>query len=260
MEDFIKIMTLNIGNPSLERARKQISWIENREEDVFILTETKNSDGCNYIEEYFSGYGLDLFTIDSEKKYYVYFPKSKTGDLGVMIISKIPFEDTYTVFTSDNVFYTRFAGCILKHKEFCFRLIGLYVPSRDRSDEKIARKKKFCIETANYIKSEKDMPCIICGDLNILNRSHIPHYSTFFDWEYNFYDFFYKEGYTDAFIHCYPYENEYSWVGRTNDGYRYDYCFVSDDVSKNIIDCQYLHTTRRINITDHSAVTLTINV
>lgn len=49
----IKILTLNIENPSLERAKKLIEWVKNRSEDVFVFTETKNSKGCNYLEEYF---------------------------------------------------------------------------------------------------------------------------------------------------------------------------------------------------------------
>ena len=36
----LKVMTLNIGNPSLQRVQKQIDWLETRDEDVFVLTET----------------------------------------------------------------------------------------------------------------------------------------------------------------------------------------------------------------------------
>ena len=42
----LKVMTLNIGNPSLQRVQKQIDWLETRDEDVFVLTETKLSQGC----------------------------------------------------------------------------------------------------------------------------------------------------------------------------------------------------------------------
>ena len=41
----LKVMTLNIGNPSLQRVQKQIDWLETRDEDVFVLTETKLSQG-----------------------------------------------------------------------------------------------------------------------------------------------------------------------------------------------------------------------
>lgn len=65
MKKCLSFLTLNIGNPSLERAQKQCRWLENREEDVFVLTETKASHGCQYIEDYFFQYGYDLFSMNS---------------------------------------------------------------------------------------------------------------------------------------------------------------------------------------------------
>ncbi len=37
----LKVMTLNIGNPSLQRVQKQIDWWETIDEYVFVMTETK---------------------------------------------------------------------------------------------------------------------------------------------------------------------------------------------------------------------------
>lgn len=54
MDKKISFLSLNIGNPSLDRARKQCEWLDKRPEDVFILTETKNSQGCSYIEDFFT--------------------------------------------------------------------------------------------------------------------------------------------------------------------------------------------------------------
>ena len=86
MSIIIKIMTMNIGNPSIERARKQIEWIKNRNEDIFVLTETKNSAGCALIEEVFSEHRLD----GVQSNINVVFPRSATKDLGVMCLSKYP--------------------------------------------------------------------------------------------------------------------------------------------------------------------------
>ena len=38
MNKSVSFLSLNIGNPSLERAKKQCRWLEKREEDVFVLT------------------------------------------------------------------------------------------------------------------------------------------------------------------------------------------------------------------------------
>lgn len=103
------------------------------------------------------------------------------------------------------------------------------------------------------------MKYVICGDLNVLEEKHVPHYRNFLKWEYDFYGRFSHFGYTDAFRLLHPTENEYSWVGRTNDGYRYDHCFVSKEISKRVVKCCYIHETRKIPITDHSALTLTLD-
>ena len=142
-------------------------------------------------------------------------------------------------------------------------IMGLYVPSRDASQEKIVRKKNFVIQYLLHLKSisgSRNIPYIICGDLNVLERTHIPHYKNFLKWEYDFYDRFDHFGYIDAFRLIHPTTNEYSWVGRTNDGYRYDHIFISRDLEPYLIDCSYVHETRKIPITDHSAMTMTVHI
>jgi len=257
----MSVMTLNIGNPSIERVKRQISWIENRSEDVFVLTETKDSDGCNYLDEYFTNTGMTLFDLGRTPRFFSYFPKSTTGDLGVMILSKYRIIDSSTCFDADSIYYSRLLDVKIDFEGRNFGIMGLYVPSRDASQEKIARKKNFAIQYLRYLKekvSSLDMPYIICGDLNILERNHKPKYPFFQNWEYDFYERFDHFGFADAFRLMHPCENEYSWVGRTNDGYRYDHCFISNCLSKSVLECSYVHETRKIPITDHSAMCLKV--
>ena len=127
--------------------------------------------------------------------------------------------------------------------------------------EKIDRKKEFCTHVANWLKNKTAQNTIICGDFNILSKSHIPHYSNFLNWEYRFYDLFGELKYIDAFAFVAKDVNEYSWVGRTNDGYRYDYIFISDDLKSSLRDCRFIHQTRGENkITDHSAVVVDLDI
>ena len=106
----------------------------------------------------------------------------------------------------------------------------------------------------SHIQKIKNTSTVICGDLNLLDRNHFPHYNFFRDWEYKFYDNLTLNGYVDAFRHCYPKANEYSWVGKTNDGYRYDYCFVSTSLTDRIQNCEFIHETRTNKLSDHSAI------
>lgn len=260
MNKKISFLSLNIGNPSLERARKQCEWLDKRSEDVFILTETKNSQGCSYIEDFFLQYGYDLFSINSPLDFNVSFPKSKTGDLGVMIVSKHQIVKSISLFKDDSIFYSRQLETIISTDNLQISVVGLYVPSRDRSDEKILRKKSFIDNIERFITGSENVPRVIMGDLNILDRNHIPHYSTFFEWEYSFYDKIIYEGYIDAYKYCNHEKQEYSWVGKTNDGYRYDYAFVSKNLRDSISGCKYIHDTRQNGLTDHSAIVMELEI
>lgn len=78
------------------------------------------------------------------------------------------------------------------------------------------------------------------------------------NWEYNFYEHLLQSGYIDAFKMCHPNQQEYSWVGRTGNSYRYDYFFISQDLASNIKDCFFVHETRKLKLTDHSAIVLEV--
>ena len=72
----LKVMTLNIGNPSLQRVQKQIDWLETRDEDVFVLTETKLSQGCLYLEEYFGEVGFYVVLIMGRNLNSMFFSRN----------------------------------------------------------------------------------------------------------------------------------------------------------------------------------------
>jgi len=258
--DSIKLLSLNIGNPSLIRAARQCDWLTKRDEDVFVLTETKNSQGCCYIEDYFLNQSNTLFNQNYRIEYDVSFPRSVTGDLGVMIISKRRIEETRNIFDNTSIYFSRQIESIIKHKNMSLNIMGLYVPSRDRSEIKIQRKKAFIDRITKRINSFQNSTSIIMGDLNILDHNHFPHYPTFYKWEYDFYDDIVKNGFIDAYRHCNPTTNEYSWIGRTGDGYRYDYCFVSDSLIQNVVNCSFEHETRELKLSDHSAITVELDL
>ena len=260
MTEHLSVLSLNIGNPSIERAKRQVAWLNSRTEDVFVLTECKNNLGCHYIEEYFSKPRFDLFNMAYLPRYDVLFPKSETKELGVMIISKYPIVSHNSAFDNNSMYYSRIIDANIQVNNFLVNIMGLYVPSRDRSDLKINRKHEFIEGIQQYLKNKKSRNSIVCGDFNVLERNHIPHYSTFFEWEYQFYDFLQDNNYDDIYRHFFPDEKEYSWVGRSNDGYRYDHCFVSSDLINSITACYYDHSTRQTTLTDHSAIVLNMDL
>ncbi len=244
-KQFLSIFCWNVGNPSLERAKKQVDWLSNRSENVFVLTETKGSDGCHYIKDFFE-----------KNRYSVAAQDMSLKDYGTMIISKNNFEKNNF---PDLIDFLPSRSVVINFRlpQGKMEIIGLYVPSRNADIDKIKRKKIFIEKVLKVIenKSLADFR-IVCGDFNILEPNHFPHYSFFQDWEYKLYTDLVRLDMIDAFRFLSPEKNEYSWVGRTGDGYRYDHIFVSNNLSNYIKKCFYDHNPRVMRLSDHSGMVL----
>ncbi|MCG2690095.1 hypothetical protein L6252_02330 [Candidatus Parcubacteria bacterium] len=241
------LLCLNIANPSEERAGKQAMWLKRRSEDVIVLTEAKDSKGCVLIERYLSSFGNSVIFVEPPEREY-----------GVMIISKHPI--------AEGDFSGRMISIpsrVASVKIGQLEIIGVYVPSRGFDEGAImAKKKKFIQSTQKaLLKILPPQKTIFCGDLNVLEPEHLPKYRHFKDWEYDFYNSLsQKYSFIDAFRHFFPKEQAYSWFGRSGDGYRYDHCFVSPDLSENLAECYYLHEPRETGLSDHSAMILRLKL
>ena len=214
----LSILTWNIGNPSADRAERQLEWLANRPEDVLVLTETKASTGCRMLAHAFRAAGYDVVS-----------PTMGPGELSTMIVSRVTLgPDDW----ASRLPYlpSRACSAMVPTSTGPVHLIGLYVPSRDGSPEKTARKQDFLAScrVALAMLPSKHRRTILMGDLNILEPDHQPHYPFFAPFEYGFYQCLLEEfEMVDAFRHVNPMLVEHSWVGRTGDGYRYDHIFCS---------------------------------
>lgn len=241
----ISLFCWNIANPSTIRALRQVEWFENLKYDVFIFTEVKNSAGTNVIRDYFLDRG-----------YYIYLPDIKDNKYGVMITSKYPVKPT--IFMESNKFLKeRLVSLDIILPDYKFEIISCYVPSRDVSQEKMKRKNIFLdsIERS-FKKNLSNAPRIFCGDLNIVEQDHEPHYSFFKDWEYKFYLNLEKYFLIDVFRKLYPLNKGYSWIGKTGNGYRYDYFFVTPSIFLTVSKCVYIQEPRLKKLSDHAAISL----
>jgi len=239
----VSIFCWNIQNPSEQRAGKQAEWLRKRPENVLVLTETKRSEGCMLLEKYFQAFGYKVFTRWPEN-----------GEYGVMIVSKLAMKIS-SPSKSIDFLPSRLVAVTAPLLPNELEIIGVYVPSRDSSDEKIRKKKTFLQQlTAIVNQRSPQKPRVFCGDLNILEPDHVPYYPFFEQWEYDFYRSLTQGGMVDAFRHLNPNTQEYSWVGRTGDGYRYDHCFVSSELAPLLRKTFYLHEPREQKLSDHSAL------
>ncbi|QMU73938.1 endonuclease/exonuclease/phosphatase [Streptacidiphilus sp. P02-A3a] len=237
-----------MGGPSPERAGRQLAWLAQRPEQVLVLTETTPGDGCAFLADRFTSAG-----------YAVAYPVPDKGERGVMIVSRLPMAEASPLSTAYLPY--RAVSATVKTQAGPVDVLGLYVPSRDASPAKIERKQRFLDGLQATIAHGSASGRVVLGDFNILEPDHDPRYATFRPFEYGFYSWLGDNGYHDAFRRLHPGDREYSWVGRTNDGYRYDHAFVSDPLSGLVDDCTYVHEPRTVTrLSDHSGLSLRLAV
>lgn len=138
-------------------------------------------------------------------------------------------------------------------------ILGIYIPSRDRSPAKIERKRDFIESLLSFLESlepEIRDSLMIVGDLNVVARRHEPPLRGYFPFEYALFDALDELGFTLAH-ELRPSERfPHSWIGRTGIGYLYDYVFVGQSLRHTIESCRYLHAPRENRLTDHAAITV----
>ncbi|MFF4755524.1 endonuclease/exonuclease/phosphatase family protein [Streptomyces sp. NPDC002514] len=242
----LDVLTFNLNNPGRERAERQLDYLAARPEDVLVLTETVDSAGCDLLAGAFRDAG-----------YNVHYPRPPRGERGVMIVSRLvttarPAAVSYLPHRCETVTVGTDQGPL--------DIVGLYVPSRDSTEVKTRRKQDFLSDLCWSLPSGCQELRLVLGDFNILEPDHQPHYRFFRRFEYAAYEWFAEAGYRDAFRMLHPKAQEYSWVGRTGDGYRYDHAHTSSGLATALISCTYVHEVRTAEnrLTDHSALTVSL--
>jgi len=246
----VSLLTVNIGAASLARAKRQLEWLRGRPEEVLILSETSAGDGTAYILDHFRSLGRTV--VHTAQK----------GDRGVAIVSKVP---GVSLSLGEAVTLPHRAVALRIETEPSVTVVGVYIPSRDATPEKISRKRLFLgafVEALLKLPSFDRDRLVVGGDYNVIHRLHKPSYRQFMPFEYEFLDSLAAMGLHDAHhvLHD-PEVPQHSWVGRTGDGYRYDYFHVGHELASEVVESEYLHETRlEHGLTDHSAVRLRLGM
>lgn len=248
----VTAVTVNIGAASRERAERMLGWLAGRDDDVILLTETSAGEGTSYLLEQFRRAG-----------YVVVNTADVDGDRGAALISRIPIAAASGLDPFGEVSIpARVAAA-----ELCTTprswWVSVYVPSRDRSAHKTLRKEMFI---TSLLKAVEQLPAgqrdhlVIGGDYNVIGRDHRPLHPGFLPFEFGLLDTLAAEGFVDVHARCVPGSQPYSWIGRTGDGYRYDYFHAGPSLAGAVTGCAYLHDTREQGLTDHAAVELRLDV
>lgn len=247
----LSFLTVNIGAAARDRAEAMLGWLSRRPADVFLLTETSAGPGTDYLLSQFRSAG-----------YAVVHTRGSNGDRGTALISRVKLRgDRFQYFASVSL-PGRIAGAVLD-TEPRIAVLSIYVPSRDRSVDKTEKKQAFIsslLAGLDALPAELRDSLVIGGDYNVIARSHRPRHPGFLPFEFGLLEALERHGFADAHQRCAPDEQAYSWIGRTGDGYRYDYFHVGKGLAERIKSCDYLPETHERRLTDHAAVTLTLNV
>lgn len=244
----LDVLTFNLNNPGRERAERQLAYLAARPEPVLVLTETADSTGCNLLASHFKAAG-----------YEVAFPRPGRGERGVMVVSLLATRPGPAIV---DYLPHRCVSVTVDTEDGPLDITGLYVPSRNATDAKTTRKRQFLDAVRRSLPSGREGLRAVIGDYNILEPIHVPRYRFFQPFEYAFYEWLNEVGYQDAFRGLNLEALEYSWVGRTGDGYRYDHAHVSHGLMPAVSACSYIHDVRTATdrLTDHSALTLSLAV
>lgn len=240
----VRVLTLNVASPSVARAEAQLAWLADRDDDVVVLTEISTGQGSELLASALYQSGWDISAERLER-----------GQRGVLVGSRVRLDRTVQ----------RIKTSVLSHRLVAVALpdgpeiLGVYVPSRNETDDSIRRKRDF-LAALDYVVAVRDprRPAVLLGDFNIVEPGHHPRHGVFEDWEYGFYNRLVDSGWADAYRLRHPDGRDHSWVGPHDDGYRYDHTLVTTQMVEQVADCKYLHETRALGLSDHSAMLLVL--
>jgi exodeoxyribonuclease-3 len=260
----LRILALNIANPSPTRALLQLAWLRERPEDVLVLSETKNSKGS-----------AQLLVGLQEAGWVVVASAPGVDGYGVAVASRVALRRDDDPLTSGprsadlggralSVLLALHQATGLRNEPDSIRLVAAYGPTsppqgvRQRSD-RTARKQAWLTAFSAALSDLADQPLVVAGDLNVVDRGHLPNYRCFTEAEYAFMDSLESQhhlvdAYRSSLEHDAPPQDGHSWVHHNGDGYRYDHVFVADELAPRLHGCGYLHETRLTKLSDHSAM------
>ena len=210
-DESLAILTLNVYSPSPARAERQLEWLNERPEEIFVLTETSGGRGSQLLAERLRSAGWMLagrVPRDQER--------------GVLIASRVALRagETAIDYLPERVATINVGGV---------EIIGVYAPSRDDSAEKVARKRRFLAELLTIVGAGKARGKVLIGDLNVVERKGGAG-GVFRDWEYELYEELPDLGWLDAYRALHPDRVELSWVDGEGRGFRFDHTFITADL------------------------------
>jgi len=246
----IELFTWNVQSPSLERARTQLEFLAGLQADAIVITELKPaSEALMYFSTSLKCSGYQVAQM----------PSSQPGDYCTLVCVHTP--------SLEQLALSAFAGTGRACAVRCdlgghpLTLIGVYAPTTSEfaNADQIEAKRRFHENLSSQIcvlASQGEALCLM-GDLNFLEPDHVPRVQAYATWEPVYRDLI-EIGLRDAYRNCQPDGRDHSWCSRSGVGQRLDHIFISDRLRPHVKSCRYVHEPRNNNLSDHSAMRLTL--
>lgn len=251
--DTAHLLLFNAQHASPDRSRRQAAWIAKRDDaDIVVLTEVSSTQGGHALVTALADHGYAT----------IIAPSPDTRDYRTVLACRIT--DVQAVPTPVTHLPHRAPAARITIAGNTLGILGLYVPSRGPKQHRNKAKRAFQEAVSAALPALTaafpNMPVIIAGDLNVIEKDHQPPHKVFGRWEYAFYDSFKHAGYVDAFRHLHPKQIDHSWYGRSGNGFRFDHIFISSTHTGLLLSCQYDQSPRTNQLSDHAAMTLKLQL
>jgi exodeoxyribonuclease-3 len=253
----VRVLTCNVQRASESRVCRQAVWLIGAGADVIVLTEVSAAQSGDVLARLLADGGFGVL-----------LPEPCVNDRYRVLVACRNAEPSFVDIGAGSATHRCVAARLaLRGSEI--GVVGLYVPSRGSKNRRNQDKRAFQNHVAELLPGVQQAlavsgPVVIAGDLNVVEPDHDPHYAVFGSWEYDFYRAFDRAGFEDAFRIKEPTKMEYSWFGRPTrngkqNGYRFDHAFVSRAHRAAVVACHYDHSVRTAGLTDHAALTVTLD-
>lgn len=202
-----------------------------------------------------AGLGTQLLGDGLRKRGYQTYGRTDARDRGVLVASRVAVREVLT--DQLDVMLPWRVSAVLLDTAPEIAVVAVYVPSRDRSPAKIARKQAFIaslLEGLGALPEPLRRNLVVVGDYNVIARRHDPPLPGFLPYEYAMHDTLEDLGLRPAHELVRGDGHPHSWIGRTGNGYLYDYIHVGVGLRPRVQRCAYLHDPRTRGLSDHAAV------
>ena len=228
----IKIATWNLRNGGGSRTIPILETLnENNNVDIFILTEFRNNQNKQTLENGLKSFGFEYIrTIDVDAKLN-----------SVLIASKRKFE------SQDFPILKEHKQRVIKIVIDGYNIYGCYFPGTDL-------KKHIFDFLLTEIETHGKEKLIITGDINTGKHFIDEKGATFFHADYL--EKIEQKGLIDAWRKVHGEKKEYTWYSHAGNGFRLDHFFIDNELSEQIVTCEYIHKYREEKISDHSMMIL----